>query len=51
LRKWENGVDPLMLQEVVQHLGSGWLWLLQLFLSGRSIFLLPIEASVSSTSA
>jgi len=38
-----------MLQEVSQHPGSGWLWLLQLFLSGRPISLLPIEASGSST--
>jgi len=40
-----------MLQEVAQNPGSGWLWLLQLFLSGRPIFLLPIEASGSSSSA
>jgi len=41
-----NGVDPLMLQEVAHHPDSGWLRLLQLFLSGRPIFLLPIEARV-----
>jgi len=38
-----------MLQEVAQHPGSGWLWLLQLFFSGRPLFLLPIEASGSSS--
>jgi len=40
-----------MLQEVAQHPGSGWLWLLQLFLSGRPIFLLPIEPGGSSNPA
>jgi len=35
-----NGVDPLMLQEVAQHPGNSWLRLLQLFLSGRPIFLI-----------
>jgi len=46
-----NGVDPLMLQKVAQHPGNVWLCLLQLFLSGRPIFLIPIEASASSISA
>jgi len=34
-----------MLQEAAQHPGSGWLWLLQLFLSERPIFLLLIEVA------
>jgi len=34
-----------MLQEVAQHPGSGWLWLLQLFRSGRPIFLLQLRLS------
>jgi len=34
-----------MLQEVAQHPGNGWLWLLKLFLSGRSIFLLQLRLS------
>jgi len=39
-----------MLQEVAQHPGSGWLWLLQLFLSGRPIFLLlPPEGPPAPT--
>jgi len=48
-RRIGNGVDPLMPQKVAQHLGNGWLWLLQLFLSARPIF--PIEGSAFSSSA
>jgi len=35
-----------MLQKVAQHPGNGWLWLLQLILSGRAIFLLVVISAV-----
>jgi len=39
-----TGLFRLMLHKVAQHPGNGWWWLLQLSLSGRPYFLLPIEA-------
>jgi len=45
-----TGLFRLMLHEFAQHPGNGWWWLLQLFLSGRTYFLVPIEAGACSIS-